>query len=85
MYKSYDSMKPINTDDYYHAISQANLASSVGVKDVEVDSYYIDWFKKENDGKVSSEEIRMQNAIAKIEFALMKKGKKRPITNIKKD
>ena len=69
MYMAYNSIRPIYTEDYYHAISEANRAASVGVKKVSMEDYYVDWFKDVDEEKRAHDRQRMESAKLKLEMA----------------
>lgn len=69
VYKTYDSIKPINPEDYYHAIQEANRAACAGVKKVKTEDYFINWFEDRDSMQRQADKQRMEAAILKLEIA----------------
>lgn len=58
IYLGYNSIKPIDRSDYYHAVSQRNLFASVGVKENKFEDHYPNWFQKYLDNLQEEEDIQ---------------------------
>lgn len=66
LYRCYNDIKPIDTTDYYHAITESTRHAVAGVKGVKLSDHYRDWFGdylREQDERFIAQRIAADKAV----------------------